>query len=58
MCWALAFGFVLASPLSDKPPPLVELVELELELLPPHAATTIAQVTATSGMSVSRDRRI
>jgi hypothetical protein len=59
MCWALASGLVLANPLSDRPPLGVELEpELEFELLDPQADTTIAQATATSGMSVSRDRRM
>ena len=57
MCCALGFGFVFANPLSDRPPPGVVL-ELEFELLDPQAATTIAHATATSGMSVSRDRRM
>ena len=57
MCWALVFGLVLASPLSDRPP--LELVlELEFELLDPQAVTTIAHATTASGMSVSRDRRM
>ena len=55
MCWAPGLGWVLASRLSDTPPPGLVL-ELELELLDPQAATTIAH--ATSGMSVSRDRRM
>jgi hypothetical protein len=68
MCWALALGFVLASPVSESPlelepelddepelaPELLEALEL-LEPELPHAATTTAHTAATS---VSRSRRI
>ena len=64
--FAFGSGFVLASPASDRPLLLLELLlelppllaELLLELLPPQAATAIAQASANARPSVNRKRRI